>query len=130
MGPGEGEILLSAAGDIMMRLHGMAFAVGSAELKPGQEVLLDKVADAIRLFPGARVRVEGNTDDTGSRQANLRLSRRRAETVAGLLEARLGLAADSIAREGYGPDRPIALNDSPEGRARNRRIDVMLSPVR
>jgi len=128
IGPGEGEILLTADGAILMRLHGMAFAVGSAELKPGQEVLIQKVADAIQLFPGAGVRVEGNTDDTGSRQANLRLSRRRAETVAELLETRLDLSTGVIAREGFGPDRPIALNDTAEGRAQNRRIDVVLTP--
>ena len=74
-----------------------------------------------------RVRIEGHTDDTGSRDANLRLSRRRAETVARVLEQELGLDVESVVTEGMGPDRPIALNSTAAGRARNRRIDVVIT---
>ncbi|MBU2499712.1 OmpA family protein [bacterium] len=127
--PKEGEILLTPEGEIMLRLQGISFAVGSAELKPGQDDLIDRLAGAIGRFPGAEVRVDGHTDDTGSRDANLRLSRRRAETVARLLEERIGMASGVIATEGFGPDRPVALNSTPEGRALNRRIDVIINPT-
>jgi len=126
LGPEEGEILLTPDGDILLRVFGISFAVGSASLREGQAPLVDRVARAVGLFPGASVRVEGHTDDTGARDANLRLSRRRAETVARLLEGNLGQAEGSIVTDGYGPDRPIALNSTADGRALNRRIDVVI----
>jgi outer membrane protein OmpA-like peptidoglycan-associated protein len=113
---------------VVLRVHGIAFGVGSAQVRAGQDDLVARLADAIALFPGAAVRVEGHTDDTGGRDANLRLSRRRAETVAVLLADRLGRAAESLATDGFGPDRPVALNSTPEGRALNRRIDVVIAP--
>jgi len=72
--------------------------------------------------------IEGHTDNTGTRDANLRLSRRRAETVARLLEGKLNWETNSIVTEGIGPDRPIANNGTAKGRAHNRRIDVVISP--
>lgn len=125
--PAEGEIMLTPEGTIVMRVYGIAFAVGSAELSPDQAALLAKIVAAVQRFPGAAVRVEGHTDDTGSRQSNLRLSRRRAESVARALEKSLELPAETITTEGFGPDRPLALNNTPAGRALNRRIDVVLS---
>ncbi|PIV81290.1 hypothetical protein COW53_05125, partial [bacterium CG17_big_fil_post_rev_8_21_14_2_50_64_8] len=91
--------------------------------------LIKRVEDGLRAFPGATISVEGHTDDTGGREANLRLSRRRAETVARLLERDLGLPGDSLTTAGVGPDRPVALNDTPAGRALNRRIDVVITPA-
>jgi len=126
-GPTEGEIQLTPEGTIVMRVYGISFGVGSAALKAGQQALIAKIAAAMKRFPGAEVRIEGHTDDTGRRDGNLRLSRRRAETVARMLEQQLELAADSIATEGFGPDRPVALNSTAEGRAKNRRIDVVIS---
>lgn len=124
--PDEGEIVLVGSNKVVMHLHGLSFAVGSSQLKSGQGELLAKVSAAVALFPGAKVVVEGHTDDTGSRQANLRLSRRRAETVAQTLEKMLGWEKSRISTEGFGPDRPVALNATPEGRARNRRIDLIM----
>ena len=128
--PAEAEILQTGSGDLLLRVHGLDFAVGSASLQADQTDLVDRLADAVRQFPGAPVRLEGHTDDTGARDANLRLSRRRAESVAAALAGRLGLDVSVFATEGYGPDRPVALNATPEGRALNRRIDVVISPVR
>lgn len=128
-GEDEAEILLTGAGDIVMRVFGLSFDVGSAELSAGQEPLLDRIAAAVDQFPGAIVRIEGNTDDTGSRQSNLRLSRRRAESVARLLEIKMGRQQNELATEGFGPDRPIGPNSTAEGRAKNRRIDVVITPA-
>jgi outer membrane protein OmpA-like peptidoglycan-associated protein len=127
--PEEGEIILMPGGEVVIRVHGIAFGVGSATLNSGQDLLVDKIVAAISLFPGSLVRVEGHTDNTGSADANLRLSRRRAETVAGLLEPKLGLQEGTIGTEGFGPDKPVALNSTPEGRALNRRIDVVIGAV-
>lgn len=129
IGTDEGEILLTAEGDIVMRVHGLSFEVGSADISAGQEPLLDKLVIAINRFPGAVVRIEGHTDDTGSRDANLRLSRRRAEAVARLLEIKMSREMQSMATEGFGPDRPIGPNSTAEGRTLNRRIDVVISPA-
>lgn len=127
--PQEGEIILMSGGEIVIRVHGISFGVGSAALNPGQDLLVDKIVAAIGMFPGSEVRVEGHTDDTGSQDANLRLSRRRAETMAQLLEPKLGVPEGTIATEGFGPDKPVALNSTPEGRALNRRIDVVIGAV-
>lgn len=124
--PAEAEVMQTAAGELVLRLHGIAFAVGSANLGAGQDGLVGRLAEAVALFPGAPVRIEGHTDDTGARDANLRLSRRRAETVAAVLAQRLGRDAADFATAGVGPDRPVALNSTPEGRALNRRIDVVI----
>lgn len=127
--PQEGEILLTPEGEILLRVHGIAFGVGQSEPKSGQQALVAKVAAAVGRFPGAQVRVDGHTDNTGGREANLQLSLRRAETVARLLEQRLDLARGTIATGGFGPDRPVSLNDTAEGRALNRRIDVLITPA-
>jgi len=128
IGPEAGEVLLTPDGDILLRVTGIAFGIGSAELRSGQESVVERIAAAIKLFPDSEVSVAGHTDDTGSRQANLRLSRRRAETVARLLEKQLGWQEGQINTEGFGPDRPVALNDTAAGRAMNRRIDVVIKP--
>ncbi|MCP4293548.1 MAG: OmpA family protein [bacterium] len=122
----EGEVLRVGDNRLVMRLHGISFGVNSSQLKSGQDVLLAKISDALNLFPGAQAKVEGHTDDTGTRKANLLLSRRRAETVARTLESMRGWAEGSIKTEGFGPDRPVALNDTSAGRAKNRRIDLII----
>ena len=124
--PEQADVLQTAGGAVVVRVHGLDFAVGSADLRPGQDDLVRRLAEAIALFPGAPVRLEGHTDDTGTRAANLRLSRRRAETVAAALADRLARDAAAFAIEGVGPDRPVALNATAEGRALNRRIDVVI----
>ena len=124
--PEEADVLLTADEDVVLRVHGIDFAVGSAALQGAQLDLVARIAEAIALFPGATVRIEGHTDDTGSRDANLRLSRRRAESVAAAVAEKLGREASDFTTDGYGPDRPVALNSTPEGRALNRRIDVVI----
>jgi outer membrane protein OmpA-like peptidoglycan-associated protein len=125
-GKDEAEIVVTAEGAVVMRVFALSFGVGSAELGKGQDKLVGKIADAVSRFPGAPVTIEGHTDDSGGRDANLKLSEKRAATVARLLEKKLTLGKDAIATAGYGPDRPLALNSTAEGRARNRRIDVVI----
>ena len=122
----EAEIVVTADGAVQLRVFALSFGVGSAELSKGQDKLVGKIADAVSRFPGSPVTVEGHTDDSGARDANLKLSDKRAAVVARLLEKKLSLGQDAIATAGYGPDRPLALNSTTEGRARNRRIDVVI----
>lgn len=125
----EASVVLAPDGKLTLQVPGLDFSVGSASLAPGQAGLMDRLAAAVGRFPGATVTVEGHTDDTGSRSANQTLSKRRADTVAGGLERRLNLAEGSITTVGYGPDRPVAPNSTAEGRARNRRIDIVVVPA-
>lgn len=126
--PEEAAVTLTADGAIVLRVHGLDFDVGSATVQAGQEGLLERLVAAVGRFPGAQLAVTGHTDDTGTREANLRLSRRRAESVARLLTERLELPEGAVIAAGHGPDRPVALNATAEGRARNRRIDVVITP--
>ncbi len=128
LGDQAGDVLMTPDGAIILQVHGLDFGVGSSQLRSGQEALVGKLVDAIKRFPDTSIRVEGHTDDTGNRAANLALSEKRAATVASLLAKKLGVAPDTIPTKGYGPDRPVAPNSTPEGRARNRRIDVVITP--
>ncbi|MBC8426014.1 OmpA family protein [bacterium] len=122
----EGEVVLTPEGDIHVRLTGLKFASGSAWLNPKYDPLLDKLSDVIAKFPQAPVQVEGHTDDSGPRSGNLSLSESRARAVAGALAEKLGRPADAFTVIGRGPDRPVAANSTPAGRARNRRIEVLV----
>jgi outer membrane protein OmpA-like peptidoglycan-associated protein len=125
-GKDEAEIVVTAEGGVVLRVFALSFGVGSAELGKGQDKLVGKIADAVSRFPGAPLTIEGHTDDSGGRDANLKLSEKRAAAVARLLEKKLSLGSGAIATVGLGPDRPLALNSSAAGKARNRRIDLVI----
>lgn len=122
----EAEVVVTAEGAIVLRVFGLSFGVGSADLGKGQDKLVGKIADAVARFPGAAITVEGHTDNSGRREKNLALSEKRASVVARLLEGKLSLSDGSLATAGYGPDKPVASNNSAAGKARNRRIDVVI----
>ncbi|MCX8028587.1 MAG: OmpA family protein [Brevinematales bacterium] len=108
-----------------IRVHSIEFAFNSAELTPKGAQIVRRVADKLKKFGGYRIRVEGHTDNIGSYDYNLKLSKARAESVKREL-VRNGLREDRITTEGYSFDRPIAPNDTEEGRARNRRVEFIL----
>lgn len=109
----------------VMTLGENVFAPGAAELKPEARANLHKVVEFIRRHPGKPVRIEGHTDATGHRNANLILSRRRAEAVRqALIEE--GIEPERLEAIGLGQDYPVAPNDTPEGRARNRRVEIVI----
>jgi len=122
----EGAVTLTPEGDVHVQLAGLKFASGSAWLNPNYDPLLDKLVLVIEKFPQAPVRVEGHTDDSGPRTGNLRLSESRARAVAGALAEKLERPADAFEVIGMGPDRPVAANSTAAGRARNRRIEVLV----
>lgn len=126
LGAEGGDVLVKADGAIVIQVPGLDFKVGEAHLAGGQGDLMDLLAEIVGRFPDEAVRVEGHTDDTGSRASNLKLSKRRAATVAGGIERRLELMEGSIAVEGFGPDRPVAPNSTSAGRKANRRIDIVI----
>jgi OmpA-OmpF porin, OOP family len=112
---------------MIIRLVGLTFQSGQAEIQPAHRGLLEKVKGATEVFPRSQVVVEGHTDSYGSDDTNLALSRKRAEAVQAYL-AQLGVPALRMSAVGYGETQPIANNDTEQGRARNRRIDVIIEP--
>ena len=102
------------------------FASNESTLLPAANVKLNDVADALtKGNPDANITVEGHTDSQGSRDHNMQLAQQRAESVKAQLVSR-GVAADRIKAVGIGPDRPVADNKSAEGRANNRRVEIVV----
>ncbi|GAB4173442.1 MAG: hypothetical protein Kow0020_08670 [Wenzhouxiangellaceae bacterium] len=110
---------------VVVTLGDVLFETGKAELHPEAARHLDDVIELLNSEPDKRIRIEGHTDSTGPAELNLRLSRARAEAVRQALIDR-GIDASRIDAVGMGEDFPIASNDTPEGRARNRRVDVIV----
>ena len=98
------------------------FNSGAASLTPAGQAVLDEMAAALLKLSGKKVEVIGNTDASGNRVSNLALSQSRANAVKDYLVSK-GVAANSLSTLGLGSDRPVASNATPEGRARNRRIE-------
>ncbi len=113
---------------LVIRLRIIQFPIGQAIILPKNYPLLSKVQQAIRTFGEPSVVIEGHTDSTGTTQVNQHLSEQRAEAVREYLIANQTLPAYKIVAAGYGSERPLASNATPEGRAINRRIDVIISP--
>jgi outer membrane protein OmpA-like peptidoglycan-associated protein len=114
-----------AAGPVV--LEGVTFLTGSSKLTLNSQGPLDRVVTALRDRPELRVVIEGHTDNVGNRDANLRLSKARADAVRAYFIAK-GIAASRLTAVGIGPDQPIAPNDTEEGRAKNRRIQLREVP--
>lgn len=98
------------------------FESGKAALTESGMVVLDQMSAAMQKLKGVKVEVIGHTDNAGSRAGNLSLSQARAEAVKAYIVGK-GIPAETIAVSGEGPDRPVADNRTPEGKARNRRIE-------
>jgi outer membrane protein OmpA-like peptidoglycan-associated protein len=105
------------------------FASGKSELLPSAQAKLAEVATALtQQNPDASIVVEGHTDSKGSKTFNLELSTKRATAVRDFLASH-GVAPDRIRAEGLGFTRPIADNKSAEGRANNRRVEIVVQPA-
>ncbi len=103
-------------------LEGVTFASGSAQLTANSKLILDKVVKTMADYPDIEVEIRGYTDNTGSYQGNVRISQMRADAVRSYLIER-GIGFSRIKTMGFGPENPIAPNNTREGRARNRRIE-------
>ena len=112
--------------NILIRLVGLTFSSGESNINPTHSELLEKVHDALETFPRSRIVIEGHTDSYGGSQANLRLSRSRAQSVGDYLTTIFGIEVFRVSSVGYGQTRPIANNETSQGRARNRRIDIRI----
>lgn len=112
--------------DGRVTLRGVLFETDSARLNDSGRDAAARLAGAMLQNPTIRVAIVGNTDSTGAFRYNLDLSQRRAQAMADELIRVHGVSADRIAPVGVGEIAPVASNDTPEGRAQNRRVDVVL----
>ena len=110
--------------DGRVALGGILFDTASARLRPESTPTLQDLRRTLDQNAGLRLRVEGHTDDTGSADANRRLSQQRAESVVAWMTQN-GVAAGRLEAVGMGPSRPVADNGTPEGRQTNRRVEVV-----
>jgi outer membrane protein OmpA-like peptidoglycan-associated protein len=125
----DDEAVVLRQGDgIVLRMIGLNFDPGSATLKPEHQVLLHSLERAINEFPESNIIIEGHTDAFGSDTNNLVLSQHRAEAVQQYLLDHTPVSPANLTALGYGETRPVANNETEEGRKRNRRIDVVIYP--
>jgi len=115
-------------GTVISLSGGVLFASGKAELLPGAQASLGQIAQAVSAQKDKRVLVEGHTDSRGTEPSNLALSKARADSVATYLASH-GVAADRVTSAGLGSSRPVADNGTPEGRANNRRVEIVIQTM-
>ena len=110
---------------IVLRLGEVLFDFDSANLRQDTRNTLDAVIAAVKKkYPDREILVEGHTDNTGKYEYNLKLSERRASSVAGYLQK--GIGHDKFSYHGYGSDNPIADNKTKDGRQKNRRVEIII----
>lgn len=121
------EITRQSDRTLLLRIPGtMAFAANDAKPQPALLPLLDKLADALKREPDTQVTIEGHTDSLGREVVNQTLSVRRADQVVAYLASK-GIAYDRLHAAGKGESQPIADNATEAGRARNRRVDILIT---
>lgn len=113
------------SGDCRANLPGIYFDTGSATLLAASDAALKTVTSILKANPSWTLTVEGHTDNVGKPADNLDLSKRRATAVQSALQSRFGVAATRLAASGYGAERPVQTNDTLEGRAANRRVELV-----
>jgi outer membrane protein OmpA-like peptidoglycan-associated protein len=106
-------------------VYGIYFDFNEATIRPESEPVLREIADALRRNPRWSIRIEGHTDSIGGAAANLALSKRRAAAVKDALVKQYGISAARLTTDGFGATRPRESNATLQGRARNRRVELV-----
>jgi len=126
---GTGVDVIRDGDNLLLRMpSGITFAYDSAEVQPQFQPTLNEVASTLSQFPKTYIDIYGHTDADGSEAYNQGLSERRAQSVASYLAAH-GVQSARMATKGYGEMQPIASNETPEGKAANRRVEIKIVPV-
>lgn len=113
---------------VILRLVGLSFDSGASQIKPQNFDLLAKVEKAIDVFPRSELTIEGHTDAHGGDDSNQKLSQERAESVQQYMINAMRIPTYRLIATGYGETRPVSSNETEAGRARNRRIDIVIKP--
>lgn len=106
-------------------LYGILFDTNKAEIKPDSKPALEEIARLLKSQPSMRLHIVGHTDSVGGLDANLALSKRRSEAVLDALRANHGIAAQRLTANGVASLAPVATNEREEGRAKNRRVELV-----
>ena len=114
--------------NVILRLVGLNFDSGQSNIKPENVDLLNKVEKAIDVFPQSELIIEGHTDSYGGDESNQALSQARAQSVQQYMINAMRIPSYRMIATGYGETNPVANNETEAGRARNRRIDVVIKP--
>lgn len=126
---GSGVSVTRQGENIMLNMPGnITFQTNSSDINANFYNVLNSVVLVLKEYNKTLIDVMGHTDSTGSDAINQPLSERRAASVGQFLISQ-GIDARRVATEGFGKSRPIASNDTPEGRAQNRRVELQLSPL-
>ncbi len=113
---------------VILRLVGLSFDSGASNIKPQNFDLLNKVEKAIDVFPRSEIIIEGHTDSFGGDDFNQKLSQDRAVSVQQYMINAMRIPSYRLIATGYGETRPVSSNETESGRARNRRIDIVIRP--
>ncbi|WP_443970178.1 OmpA family protein [Sphingobium sp. CR28] len=126
---GTGVDVVRQGDDLLLRMpSGITFATNQAAIQPQFRGTLDQVASTLSEYPKTMIDVLGHTDSDGAEAYNQTLSERRAQSVADYLSSH-GVQSVRISTRGYGEMQPIASNETPEGKAQNRRVEIKIVPA-
>ncbi len=126
---GTGIDVVRQGDDLLLRMpSGITFATDQSAIQPQFRATLDQVASTLTEYPKTMIDVLGFTDSTGSEAYNQTLSERRARSVADYLSGQ-GVQGARIATRGYGEMQPIASNETEDGKAQNRRVEIKIVPA-
>jgi outer membrane protein OmpA-like peptidoglycan-associated protein len=119
------EMAKAIAGTGRVALYGILFDTNKADIKPESKAALDEIAKYLKANAGARLHVVGHTDNVGGLEPNLGLSRRRADAVVASLTRQYGVAPARLTANGVAYLAPVAVNTTEDGRAKNRRVELV-----
>ncbi|MCB1139917.1 MAG: OmpA family protein [Leptospiraceae bacterium] len=125
-GPADDVNVRKTEDGIALDLSDILFEFDSADLTPRARETINRISKILKKYPDREIRISGHTDSTGPDQYNLKLSELRARSVLNELQKNHSFDATRMSYKGYGETRPIAPNDNPEGRARNRRVEILI----
>lgn len=128
--PEMGAAMASSSGEnsgsgTTMMVNGVLFDFEKAALQPGANEIVSRAVDYLRSNPDSQIIIEGHTDHIGSKRYNQKLSEKRAGVIASALREQ-GINSDRITAVGYGESKPLANNNTDDGRRANRRVEVIL----
>lgn len=122
---GGRELYETLQADGRVTTQGILFDMGSADVRPESTPTLIEISQVMKEHPDLRVAIEGHTDSMGSADANKTLSQKRAEAVRSILIEKFDVEASRLEAAGHGQERPVASNDTSEGRQMNRRVELV-----
>jgi outer membrane protein OmpA-like peptidoglycan-associated protein len=126
---GTGVSVTRNGDNLILNMPGnVTFATNQSDVNASFYPVLNSVALVLKEYEKTMIDIVGHTDSTGTMQLNMQLSQARAASVGAYLQSQ-GVQAVRIATQGMGPQYPIATNDTPEGRAQNRRVELILRPL-